>query len=73
MEHILIHGQYNAPLEFFNSCSNLPMPSLFNYKKASRIQCSLSSKMNARQTVSLHLKRRDNCEKMRDMSNFKIF
>ena len=26
-------------------------------------QCSLSSKMNARQTVSLHLKRRDNCKK----------
>ena len=28
------------------------------------IQCSLPSKMNVRQTVSLHLKRRDNCEKM---------
>ena len=27
-------------------------------------QCLLSSKVNARQTVSLHLKRRDNCEKM---------
>ena len=27
-------------------------------------QCSLSSKMNVGQTISLHLKRRDNCEKM---------
>ena len=29
-----------------------------------KVQCSLSSKINARQTVSLHLKRWDNCEKM---------
>ena len=36
-------------------------------------QCSLSPKMNARQTVSLHLKRRDNCEKMCDMFCVKIF